>query len=676
MREFGFPFHNAPGEAEAECALMQKRGVVDAVLSEDVDTVMFGCTKSLRDWSSESKNSKTPTHVSVYDAKNGDLSGGIRLGREDMILVALMSGGDYLPDGIPGCGVKVACEAARAGYGKTLCRLKGSDKAGLQQWREDLSHELKTNESGYFRTKHKALTIPDDFPNLEVLRYYTNPVVSPVSTIDSLESKLENLEPIHLESLREYTREEFGWDFRIGAIKFIRVLCAALLASKLQSGEAEKQGLVKQISKSRQDFSTDAEPELRLAYIPSEVVPIDLSQEVDEADSYSRSGLGVNDEDLDEAADKEAEATNSSQLTLADVTKIDRVWVLEELASRTVAPSVSAWKESQALKAAVQKSPKKKRGTGAKSLKKTGMPPGDILAHFKVTKPSAPKSSAKSDLNLVEEPKPDHYTSVKTTRPRTSSKPSYPPTDQNKRSELDKGAGSPVTPPRTQDVATRSEPVLISSSPVRPTVSPIPRPCTTSSTKIFGDVRPRDPKITASQDMRRTGQAKAKATTKKAMQKPSSTVPTLKQTSITMFTSASKVSAQKQGSTIQVERVSQDTFQSTPPTIIEESYVDDSSIELPPLSSLLSVAQTSPKSPSKRQKSPAGIERDVSPTRGPRTKKKLFVPSTNGYMIELSIDAAERDDMETKEARRLETKGVQQRPIRMSDISVIDLTQE
>lgn len=41
---FKFPRHDAPGEAEAECARLQRAGVVDAVMSNDVDALMFGST--------------------------------------------------------------------------------------------------------------------------------------------------------------------------------------------------------------------------------------------------------------------------------------------------------------------------------------------------------------------------------------------------------------------------------------------------------------------------------------------------------------------------------------------------------------------------------------------------------------------------------------------------------
>ena len=69
LKQFGFPMHAAPGEAEAECALLQREGIVDAVLSEDVDTLMFGSGVTLRSWTPELKSSKVPTHVNVYDAR-------------------------------------------------------------------------------------------------------------------------------------------------------------------------------------------------------------------------------------------------------------------------------------------------------------------------------------------------------------------------------------------------------------------------------------------------------------------------------------------------------------------------------------------------------------------------------------------------------------------------------
>ncbi|KAL3962269.1 hypothetical protein ACCO45_003792 [Purpureocillium lilacinum] len=386
IRLFGFAVHDAPGEAEAECALLQKHGIVDAVLSEDVDTIMFGCTKTLRNWSSEGKTSKTPTHVSLYDVHDPKIAE-VGLDREGMVLIALMSGGDYLPDGIPGCGVKVAYEAAKAGFGKSICRLKASDASGIKAWRESLTHQLRTNEQGHFRTKHRALIIPEDFPNIEVLRYYTHPVVSPQSTLDAVRQKLERKQTIQLEALREFTRETFDWDYKIGAVKFIRVLGQSLLVHNLSEGATSPHGWVKRISGRRQHFTTDATPELRLAYVPEEVVPIDLSKEVDEVVASGRDGLALNSDDDFGADNDPSGAVDSVRAPkVFDVTKPDLTWVLESVARRFIPDTVRSWEEAAAAKAP-RKSPAKKTASAPKPKKSTGMPRGALDGFVRVTKP-------------------------------------------------------------------------------------------------------------------------------------------------------------------------------------------------------------------------------------------------------------------------------------------------
>lgn len=49
LRHFGIPYHEAPGEAEAECARLQQLRIVDAVWSQDSDTSIFGCDFLIRD---------------------------------------------------------------------------------------------------------------------------------------------------------------------------------------------------------------------------------------------------------------------------------------------------------------------------------------------------------------------------------------------------------------------------------------------------------------------------------------------------------------------------------------------------------------------------------------------------------------------------------------------------
>jgi Holliday junction resolvase YEN1 len=404
IRLFGFAAHDAPGEAEAECALLQQKGVVDAVLSEDVDTIMFGCGKTMRSWSAESKGSATPTHVTVYDA-DALRKGEKGLDREGMVLVALMSGGDYLPEGIPGCGVKVACEAARAGFGSSLCRIKRSDQLALDEWKADFLHQLRTNEKGYFRTKHKALAIPDNFPNMDVLRYYTHPVVSQQATVERLGQDFPSKTAVDIAGLREFVRETFDWTYRVGAVKLVRVLAPSLLVQSLldastdevtasQDRDAEKRKesvVVKAISNRRTHFSTDAMPELRISYVPIDMVPLDLASEPEEiVASYGRDGLALNSDDEfdEEIADAGDEAQSKKGKTKAfDPLQPNLVWVPETIVQYGAPLTFEDWEESRRLKEVAKEAaaaaPRRGRQRGPK---KAEMPSGSLDKWVKVTK--------------------------------------------------------------------------------------------------------------------------------------------------------------------------------------------------------------------------------------------------------------------------------------------------
>lgn len=45
---FGLPWVEAPGEAEAQCAFLEKNNLVDAVITDDSDVLLFGAKKVLR----------------------------------------------------------------------------------------------------------------------------------------------------------------------------------------------------------------------------------------------------------------------------------------------------------------------------------------------------------------------------------------------------------------------------------------------------------------------------------------------------------------------------------------------------------------------------------------------------------------------------------------------------
>ena len=413
LKNFGFPYHTAPGEAEAECALLQKEGIVDAVLSEDVDTLMFGCTLSLRNWTAEAvRGNKGPTHVNVYHAATTKTK--TRLDNEGMILVALMSGGDYIPAGIPGCGIKTACEAAKAGFGHDLCKLSRKDSDGLKQWRERLERELRTNEGKLFRQRHKALKIPESFPNMTILSYYTNPVVSSADKVARLRDEIKWDSDVNVPGLRIFVSEAFDWQYLSGAKKFIRGLAPALLVHRfiqrstaaiyndesLEAKELAEKGLVKAVSSRRAHWNTDGTPELRIAYIPADIVGLDLSTEEDgDFQGY------INDISGDEQPASGGENRGRSQSptkrkgpSTYEPTAIEKIWVLETYVKLGVPLLVETWEEEM-------KNPKKfatRKAREKKALSRNGPKSGTMDQFVRISKPGLGHAIASSKAAVAE----------------------------------------------------------------------------------------------------------------------------------------------------------------------------------------------------------------------------------------------------------------------------------
>lgn len=110
----------APGEAEAECAWLQRLGVVDFVVSDDSDTLVFGATQMLRLFNrvkfknedGEDVLSSTDYYVSpVYMDEVTDRTG---LDKDRLVLVAVLRGGDY-STGAQNIGITRASEIALCG---------------------------------------------------------------------------------------------------------------------------------------------------------------------------------------------------------------------------------------------------------------------------------------------------------------------------------------------------------------------------------------------------------------------------------------------------------------------------------------------------------------------------------------------------------------------------------
>ncbi|KAF8131850.1 PIN domain-like protein [Boletus edulis] len=215
---FGFAWHEGPGEAEAELAVLSQNGLIDAVLTTDNDALVFGATL------------EQPRHfdrVEIYtDYAVANAAG---LSHGDLLLIALLSGGDY-DGGIPHCGIKTAYGVSRYKLGDDLVHAfttKGPETVDFNHflcgWRNDLRRVLATDPEGYIGREHGVLanSIPASFPCPNVLRQYICPVTSfsapavdgPVAQT-SIDHVINSRQP-SLSMLALFCTSKFGWDTNV-----------------------------------------------------------------------------------------------------------------------------------------------------------------------------------------------------------------------------------------------------------------------------------------------------------------------------------------------------------------------------------------------------------------------------------------------------------------------------
>ncbi|KAF7195434.1 DNA repair protein RAD2, partial [Pseudocercospora fuligena] len=191
----GVPYHQAPGEAETECAKLQRLGVVDAVWSDDGDSFMFGCTTLIRKHGTDSGNCMRM--VRIY--RSSTILERFDMDSDSLVLFAVLSGGDYDLTGLRDCGPMTAKEVAKRRH-SLASALKHYTEGDLPVWRTSLREVLK--KCG------KAISVPDQFPKWKTVQSYRNPAVS-------TEEKCWNLSKLHGRG---------GWDQRIDEQKLRREL--------------------------------------------------------------------------------------------------------------------------------------------------------------------------------------------------------------------------------------------------------------------------------------------------------------------------------------------------------------------------------------------------------------------------------------------------------------------
>jgi flap endonuclease-1 len=126
MDALGCPIIQAPGEGEAQAAYIVQNKQAYASLSQDADSMIFGCPLVVKNLTLSGRK-KMPNKLS-YDAINPELISlhdtlnNLGIDIDQLIVVSMLTGTDYNIGGIKGIGPKTALKLVKE-YGKGFDRL-------------------------------------------------------------------------------------------------------------------------------------------------------------------------------------------------------------------------------------------------------------------------------------------------------------------------------------------------------------------------------------------------------------------------------------------------------------------------------------------------------------------------------------------------------------------------
>lgn len=218
------PYYQAPGEAEAECVLLEREGIVDAIWTDDSDSFMFGAKTVIRThrYKKDGKGKKinSTTHVDVYRAQTIKEKTG--LDQEGFILMAMISGGDYDTRGLGRCGPNTAVRLVKKGFGHSLCAARNEQE--LDDWR----HELRLALRG-------QTDVPTDFPCSKTLKKYKEPNVSSPTALEEWKRRFHGTynKELNEGKLRSFLKKEID----INTKDYLKHIVTWLMMRKLDRTE-------------------------------------------------------------------------------------------------------------------------------------------------------------------------------------------------------------------------------------------------------------------------------------------------------------------------------------------------------------------------------------------------------------------------------------------------------
>jgi DNA excision repair protein ERCC-5 len=198
LRLFGIPFIQSPSEADAQCAALQCLGLVDGIVTDDSDILVFGGDTVFRYAFSQHHE------LELYNME--DVKTELGIDHDGLIFLALLLGGDYA-DGIKKVGPKAALDIVTEFPGPQGIYQFKSWLSSFQNGREEYDMILVPPSASFIKKYKKLLqtmVLPASFPNPSVLDAYQNPPVD------------NSKEPFswgwpNLAGLRQFALDKFGW---------------------------------------------------------------------------------------------------------------------------------------------------------------------------------------------------------------------------------------------------------------------------------------------------------------------------------------------------------------------------------------------------------------------------------------------------------------------------------